>query len=101
MSCSIQYEQLKKAWCAEQFSPEILHYEGELVEVHLRRLAEMERSLDVTFTTPDQKFLGNIYEMEMERIKYVLKSYLKLRIKKVNALWQVYQPHLTVLSHSD
>jgi GINS complex subunit 4 len=84
MTASAEFVRLKKAWCAEQFSPEILMYEAELVDVHLRRLSEMERSLDVTFTSAEQKFLGNIYEMEMERVKYVLKCYLKLRIKKVS-----------------
>jgi GINS complex subunit 4 len=80
---SSEWLRLKKAWCAEQFSPEILAYEGDLVEGHLRRLAEMERSLDVEFSSSEQKMLANVYEMECERIKYVLKAYLKLRVHKI------------------
>lgn len=74
---------MKKAWCAEQFSPEILPYEGELVSGLLRRVAETERAIDVAFTSAEQKFLANVYEMESERVKYVLRAYLKLRIHKI------------------
>lgn len=51
-------------------------------------------------TDADDRFYGNILKMEIERSKFVLKSYLKTRIIKIekNLLWVVEKDQSALLS---
>ena len=40
-------------------------------------------------STAEEKFYGNIYMLEIERAKFMLKSYLRARLAKVRACFGV------------
>ena len=42
-----------------------------------------EDVLEGQVSTAEEKFYGNIYMLEIERAKYMLKSYLRARLAKV------------------
>lgn len=57
-------------------------------------IGDQERTLQETYgssTDSDDRFYANIMKMEVERAKFVLKSYLRTRIAKIerHLLWVV------------
>lgn len=73
---------LEKAWCNEQLAPELLHYKSYIVECVMEQVKEMEKNLS---HVRSDSFVAGIHKLELERIKYVLCSYLRTRIKKIEA----------------
>ena len=68
-------------------SPELLPYQLKLVEVICEQISEKEKAINQmskkSGITQDTRFYLNIYRMEVERVKYLLKSYLRSRIVKI------------------
>jgi hypothetical protein len=75
--------QLRKAWVSECVCPELLPFQQELVEGITELLANQEEVLEDIEQTSDQAFSANLYQMEIERIKFSLAKYLRTRLLKI------------------
>lgn len=73
-------EILEKAWLNEKFSPEILPHKSEYVECMLEQIKFMESNISLLQNTDIQV---EIYRFELERIRYIVTSYLRCRLKKI------------------
>lgn len=73
-------ERLEQAWMNEKFAPELLESKSEIVECVMEQLEHMEENLRRA-KKGDLKV--SIHRMEMERIRYVLSSYLRCRLMKI------------------
>ncbi|XP_004468755.1 DNA replication complex GINS protein SLD5 [Dasypus novemcinctus] len=80
-------ERLEQAWMNEKFAPELLESKSEIVECVMEQLAHMEENLRRA-RKGDLKV--SIHRMEMERIRYVLSSYLRCRLMKIEKFF----PHI-------
>ncbi|KAF7242105.1 DNA replication complex GINS protein SLD5 [Varanus komodoensis] len=78
---------LEQAWMNEKFSPELLESKSEIVECVIEQLEHMEDNLKRA-KKGDLKV--SIHRMEVERIRYVLSSYLRCRLQKI----EKYFPHV-------
>ncbi|KAI2549785.1 GINS complex subunit 4 [Homo sapiens] len=73
-------ERLEQAWMNEKFAPELLESKPEIVECVMEQLEHMEENLR---RAKREDLKVSIHQMEMERIRYVLSSYLRCRLMKV------------------
>ncbi|CAD7680319.1 unnamed protein product [Nyctereutes procyonoides] len=80
-------EKLEQAWMNEKFAPELLESKSEIVECVMEQLDHMEENLRRA-KKGDLKV--SIHRMEMERIRYVLSSYLRCRLMKIEKFF----PHI-------
>lgn len=71
---------LEKAWLNEKFSPEILPHKSEYVECMLEQIKFMESNINLLQSTDIQV---EIYRFELERIRFIITSYLRCRLKKI------------------
>ncbi len=76
-------QKLKRAWINETCAPEILPYEEDLVETIRNQLGQQEQSIADASTQENEQFMVNLYKMEVERVKYMLRCYLRVRLSKV------------------
>lgn len=77
-------EKVTKAIIKERESPDILPYETDIITELEKLIATQEEALeDVEAVTPTENFFNSIYKLEVERMKYLLKSYLRTRIFKI------------------
>lgn len=72
-------KELKELWISEKFCPELLKFNQDVVD-HF--LAEIEKKQDIIEKEKDTIIL-HIYSLEMDRLKFLLSSYLRTRLKKV------------------
>lgn len=73
-------ENLENAWLNEKFAPEILPHQAEMIDLMLDQIAHIEenvRKLD------KNDFRVIAHRMELERIRYVIASYLRCRLEKI------------------
>nr|XP_034957925.1 DNA replication complex GINS protein SLD5-like isoform X2 [Zootoca vivipara] len=75
------------AWMNEMFSPELLESKSEVVDCVVEQLEHMEANLKRA-EKGDLKV--SIHRMEVERIRYILSSYLRCRLRKI----EKYFPHV-------
>ncbi|KAJ2475558.1 GINS complex subunit, partial [Coemansia sp. RSA 2320] len=69
---------LMRAWVNERSSPEILEYEGAAME-NLMELVDFQTQKMAT----QPSALGNILKMDADRVKYLVRSYLRTRLSKI------------------
>lgn len=76
---------LQSLWKTEENSPEILPYNQEIVDEIRKILEEQQEFLNkiVNSSSSVNFFTINIYQMDIDRIRYVLLNYLRCRIKKI------------------
>ncbi|XP_068167960.1 DNA replication complex GINS protein SLD5 [Antennarius striatus] len=78
---------LEEAWLNEKFSPELLENKSEVVECVMEQLTHMETNLQ-RVQKGDTK--ASIHRMEIDRIRFVLSSYLRSRLQKIEKFF----PHV-------
>uniref|UniRef100_A0A3P8YKL2 DNA replication complex GINS protein SLD5 n=1 Tax=Esox lucius TaxID=8010 RepID=A0A3P8YKL2_ESOLU len=78
---------LEEAWLNEKFSPELLENKSEMVECVMEQLTHMEANLQ-RVRKGDVK--ASVHRMEIDRIRFVLSSYLRSRLQKI----EKYFPHV-------
>ncbi|KAM4576580.1 DNA replication complex GINS protein SLD5 isoform 1-T2 [Odontesthes bonariensis] len=78
---------LEEAWLNEKFSPELLENKSEVVECVMEQLTHMESNLQ-RVKKGDAK--AGIHRMEIDRIRFVLSSYLRCRLQKIEKFF----PHV-------
>ncbi|XP_065842949.1 DNA replication complex GINS protein SLD5-like [Oscarella lobularis] len=72
--------QLEKAWTNEMLAPELLEAKPELVECMMEQLSEMEENIR---RVKKGDFVASLHQLEIERIRFVVASYLRTRLKKI------------------
>uniref|UniRef100_A0A672NWA0 DNA replication complex GINS protein SLD5 n=1 Tax=Sinocyclocheilus grahami TaxID=75366 RepID=A0A672NWA0_SINGR len=83
-----------QAWLNEKFSPELLENKSELVECVMEQLTHMEENLQ-RVRKGDVK--ASVHRMEIDRIRFVLSSYLRSRLQKgfnLHILHRQFFPHV-------
>ncbi|XP_053319058.1 DNA replication complex GINS protein SLD5 [Spea bombifrons] len=78
---------LEEAWLNEKFAPELLESKSEIVECVMEQLNHMEQNLQRA-KSGDLKI--SFHHMEIERIRYMLSSYLRNRLLKI----EKFSPHV-------
>ncbi|RUS23201.1 hypothetical protein BC937DRAFT_90785 [Endogone sp. FLAS-F59071] len=75
---------LMQHWINERNAPEILEYKKDIID-HLMQLLEEKAALvqKDLFASVDSKFMCMLYQMEMERVKFLIRSYLRTRLSKI------------------
>jgi GINS complex subunit 4 len=73
-------EMMEEVWLNEKFAPEILPNKQEIVDCVLGQLAFMEENLA---TLPCSDFKKGIHQLEVDRIRYLVTSYLRHRLEKI------------------
>ncbi|ANZ76905.1 BA75_03992T0 [Komagataella pastoris] len=87
---SQDYDSLKKAWINERTSPELLHYEVDLMERILKRIRQQMEFIELnsielqSSEEKDIKLLLVIIESELDRVNFVVRSYLRTRLDKID-----------------
>lgn len=69
----------------EKHSPDILPYQGEMVDLMLGQLTHMEENLQAIDAN---NFRRIIHRMELERIRFAVTSYLRIRLQKIEDFTQ-------------
>jgi GINS complex subunit 4 len=70
----------------EKNTEEILEYEGETIVDKIDKLIlTQETSIEGEAQSAEDNLFSNLYKLEIERIKYMLKTYLRVRLAKVSA----------------
>lgn len=82
--------QLKQVLQQEKISPELLPYQTKLIGHVMKLISRQEAMIAAkneqkSGKTADSRSYMNMYKMELERVKYVLKAYLRARILKIEA----------------
>ncbi|KAL4231598.1 DNA replication complex GINS protein SLD5 [Mactra antiquata] len=80
MTAAEVLQKLEEAWLNEKFAPELLETKTELVECMLEQITEMEENIK---RAKKGDFKVSLHCMEIDRIRYVLSSYLRCRLKKI------------------
>uniref|UniRef100_A0AAG5D465 GINS complex subunit 4 n=1 Tax=Anopheles atroparvus TaxID=41427 RepID=A0AAG5D465_ANOAO len=73
-------QSLQRAWMNEKFAPDLLPYEDALVEMVMIQLVHMEENLA---SADKNNLLYIVHRMEVERIRFVVASYLRCRLQKI------------------
>lgn len=76
-------EKLQQCWLNEKFAPELIPHNTAVVECIIEQIKHMESNIK---SAKKGDFRIAIHKLELDRIKYMLYSYLRLRIKKIEKL---------------
>uniref|UniRef100_A0A7S4F9L8 DNA replication complex GINS protein SLD5 n=1 Tax=Chrysotila carterae TaxID=13221 RepID=A0A7S4F9L8_CHRCT len=82
--------ELQKAWLNEKFAPELLQHKEELVESALGAVQE-QAAIIAELEGEKASLKRALYEMELERIQFVIREYLRIRLFKI----QKYALHIS------
>lgn len=79
--------QLSHAWLNERGSPELQPWPAEIVDTVLDQLQQQQSILDSlmsdTSTSEEEHFRLNLVQLDAERSKWLLRSFLRTRLEKV------------------
>ncbi|KZF22430.1 GINS complex, Sld5 component [Xylona heveae TC161] len=77
---------LTRAWVNEKGSPEILTYPSELIERVMDRIRKQIETIEMQTGDMDPKmnFRLVILQTELERFKYLIRSFLRVRLAKID-----------------
>ncbi len=82
-------KRLVKSWISERMAPEILQYEEDLLDRIFERLRDQIEYIEINsmdmdvVTEKDIKLHLMIVESEVDRINYLIRGYLRMRLAKV------------------
>lgn len=71
---------IEEAWLNEKFAPEILPHQADLVDCMLQQITHMEDNMK-RLDKGDLRLM--VHRMELDRIKFVISSYLRARLEKI------------------
>ncbi|RHY30464.1 hypothetical protein DYB32_004308 [Aphanomyces invadans] len=79
---------LRDAWVNELNAPELLSFQTDLISDLVEQVQNQQSyvddmSADVATLTEERSFTNKLYQMEIDRIKYMLASYLRIRLRKI------------------
>ncbi|KAL0275315.1 UNVERIFIED_CONTAM: hypothetical protein PYX00_003202 [Menopon gallinae] len=73
-------QMLTQAWVNEKYCPELLKHESDLVDCMMDQIKQMEANIS-TLERDDFRLVP--HQMEVDRIRYVISSYLRTRLEKI------------------
>ncbi|CAH2044680.1 unnamed protein product [Thlaspi arvense] len=76
-------ELLKRAWRNEKAAPEILQYEGALVERAKGQIELVEENIEDYVNNGVDPLVVSLYQMDLDRTQFLLRSYLRVRLLKI------------------
>ncbi|VAH67173.1 unnamed protein product [Triticum turgidum subsp. durum] len=76
-------ELLKRAWRNEKAAPEILHFDSALVSRAREQIQLLEETLDDFTDNGVDDLVVSLYQMDLDRTLFLLRSYLRLRLQKI------------------
>ncbi|KAI4369518.1 hypothetical protein MLD38_017951 [Melastoma candidum] len=76
-------ELLRRAWRNEKAAPEILRYEKHLVDRIEGQIQLMEETVDDYTETGVDPLTVSLYQMDLDRTQFLLRSYLRTRLLKI------------------
>src|SRR5690554_1527143 len=85
---------LTQAWINEKFAPDILPYKKESVDFLIEKLKKRQEELLEDLEDSSQALIRNLMQMEYERIRFIVTSYLRTRIQKIEKYPQYFLNHL-------
>lgn len=80
-------EFLETAWTNEMCAPEILPHQSDMLELMMGQVAHMEENMK---DLDKNDFRYVVHQMELERIRYIIASYLRCRLQKI----ETYSKHI-------
>ncbi|XP_059157034.1 DNA replication complex GINS protein SLD5-like [Physella acuta] len=75
-------QKLEEAWLNEKFAPDLLPVKSNLIECMLAQIDAMENNITLA---KKGDFRISVHRMEIDRIRYVVSSYLRQRIAKIES----------------
>ncbi|RLN00588.1 DNA replication complex GINS protein SLD5 [Panicum miliaceum] len=76
-------ELLRRAWRNEKAAPEILRFDTPLVSRVREQVQLLEETLDDFADTGVDDLVVSLYQMDLDRTLFLLRSYLRLRLQKI------------------
>lgn len=73
-------QEIENAWMNERFAPEILPHQFDLVDCMLQQITHMEENIK---RLDKNDLRVQVHRMELDRIKYIISSYLRTRLEKI------------------
>lgn len=71
---------LEEAWLNEKFSPDLLQSQADYVDCMMEQIQQMEDNL---LKLKKTDFRVEVHHMELARIRYIITSYLRTRLEKI------------------
>ncbi|KAF2436076.1 GINS complex, Sld5 component [Tothia fuscella] len=84
---NLDLQSLTRSWVAERVAPELIPYPEELMERVLERIARQIEVIEEQTGSMDPKtnFKLIVIQTELERFKFLVRSFLRARIAKIDA----------------
>lgn len=76
-------ELLKRAWRNEKAAPEILRYQEDLVKRAKEQIQLMEETVEEFAESGIDPLTVSLYQMDLDRAQFLLRSYLRVRLLKI------------------
>ncbi|KAJ3683234.1 hypothetical protein LUZ60_013461 [Juncus effusus] len=76
-------ELLKRAWRNEKASPEILQFQSELIRRVHEQIQLQEERVEEFVNDKMDDLVVSLHQMDLDRTQYLLKSYLRIRLHKI------------------
>ncbi|CAK8532562.1 unnamed protein product [Lathyrus sativus] len=83
MLSTTDVELLKRAWRNEKAAPEILPFQSDLVTRVREQIELMEETVEEKSTVETDHLSVSLYQMDLDRTLFLLRSYLRIRILKI------------------
>ncbi|XP_057414818.1 DNA replication complex GINS protein SLD5 isoform X1 [Lotus japonicus] len=77
------FELLKRAWRSEKAAPEILRFESDLINRVREQIQLMEDTVEEKGAAGADPHSLSLYQMDIDRTLFLLRSYLRIRIQKI------------------
>ncbi|KAH7471012.1 hypothetical protein PRIC1_003180 [Phytophthora ramorum] len=79
---------MRSLWVNELNAPEILQYNDEMVSEMLEQIRNQQEYVDSVYEdrtqlTEEKSFINKLYQMEIDRLRYMVSSYLRTRLRKI------------------
>lgn len=75
-------QRLQDAWVNEKFAPELLEPQIEIIDCLMEQISRTEEHVA---TLEKGHFAIALHKMELQRVRYLISSYLRLRLQKIQA----------------
>ena len=80
-------QRLHDAWINEKFAPELLESQIDVVQCLLEQITHTEENINTeklqSGNNLTNRFAASVYKMEIGRIRFIISSYLRIRLEKI------------------
>ncbi|PWA34748.1 DNA replication protein [Artemisia annua] len=73
----------RSSWRNEKAAPEILKFEGSLVQRSREQIQLMEETVEELMQNGEDPLRVSLYQMDIDRTTFLLRSYLRTRLQKI------------------